>query len=70
MKASPVVRDWNLTKVIGYALFAKKVTIESGKPIFELGEEASFVYFVLEGQVDMELHFCLQNIVMLPVGKS
>jgi CRP-like cAMP-binding protein len=54
---SAVCREWNLTKIIGYTSYAKKVTYQSGSPIFTIGEDAAFVYFVLEGQVDLELNF-------------
>ena len=54
-------------KIQGYAAKAKKVVFEPGKPIYRIGDPAAYIYCVVKGTVDFELHFAVEHIVVIPV---
>ena len=70
MKQAPVVRDWNVVKAYGYSLQAKKVTYEPNSVIYTVGDPSEYVYFVLKGEVNLELHYSIQHTVMIPTSST
>jgi CRP-like cAMP-binding protein len=59
LREAIVCRDWFLPKIISYAKHAKKITYQPGDVIYSFGEHADFVYFVLSGNIDLELFYCV-----------
>jgi hypothetical protein len=49
MKNAPILKDWSLVKVVGYAMQGKKIKIESGQPVYTVSDPAECIYFILEG---------------------
>ena len=68
MKLAPVVQGWDYVKTFSFAQQAKKVTYDPQSLVYSVGDPSQFVYFVLKGEVSLELFYSIQHIVMIPTS--
>lgn len=70
VQGCPVTSEWNLNKIEAYIKGGNRYTYDPNELVFKIGDPCSFVYYILEGSVDLELLFEIRNIQMIPFERN
>ena len=70
VRRSEFTKDWNLIKQVGLSQTGIQLIVPSGKLIYQIGDPSQCVYFLMNGQVQLELHYIVKNIVNLPMSQE